>query len=332
VSSALLFFQNSVGANANVIATPAPLHGPDGRMIPACYTCPPTLAPHLESKLGAFPLHEYWGPMAGAASSRWIAAATELIIRGGAPDLVFVYLPHLDYDLQRFGPDSPQAAAAVKELAGLLEQLGGAADKVGYEFVISGDYAIEPATAVAYPNRLLREVGLLAVRRVGPFELPDFGASPAFAVVDHQIAHVYCQNGLAPEAVIEALEGAPGIGRILDRAAQAELGVDHARAGDLIFEAAPGAWFAYDWWTDEACAPPYAKTVDIHNKPGYDPLELFFAPDKRGTGRDAAQLKGTHGRSGGRPAALVLPESAKPPAGRIKATDVAGLLADLAAG
>jgi hypothetical protein len=126
-----------------------------------------------------------------------------------------------------------------------------------------------------------------------------------------------------------------GVGRILDRQAQAEMGADHPRAGDLVLEAAPGAWFAYDWWTDEACAPPYARTVDIHNKPGYDPLELFFAPDKRGTARDVSLVKGTHGRSGGRPAALVLPPTAyrlPPTTSRLKATEVAGLLADLAAG
>jgi hypothetical protein len=364
--AALLFFQNSVGADCEAVVTPAPLHGPDGRTIPACYTVPGGLGALLESKLGPFPLHHYWGPMAGLPASQWIAAATRALLtlstaddlaisavsaeapgivqlptgisgvpetyRGGSPDLIFTYLPHLDYDFQRFGPDSPEAAKALEALRGLLWDLAERAERTGYELVVVGDYAIEAAAGVSFPNRVLREAGLLGVRRVGPFELPDFGTSAAFAVVDHQVAHVYCQNGLEPGEAAEALRGAPGVGRVLDRLQQAGLNLDHPRSGDLVLEAAPGHWFAYDWWTDEACAPPYAKTVDIHNKPGYDPLELFFAPDKRGTARDASLVKGTHGRSGGGPAALVLPDGFDPPAEKLKYTDLAGLLARLAAG
>ena len=366
VSSALLFFQNSIGANADVIVTPAPVHAPDGRTIPACYTRPAALAQMLEGALGPFPLHHYWGPLAGLPASQWIAAATAMTLgasvpdfsrppsdaagappfadlpvgisgiqklcRGGSPDLAYVYLPHLDYDLQRFGPGSPQAAKALQELGGLLNRLAEVAESASYALVIAGDYAIEPATSVISPNRALREAGLLAVRRVGPFELPDFGTSLAFAVADHQVAHVYCQNGLDPQAIMEGFGDIPGVGRVLDREQQAALGLDHPRSGDVVLEAAPGAWFAYDWWTDEGHAPPYARTVDIHNKPGYDPLELFFAPDKRGTARDASLVKGTHGRAGGGAAALVLPADFPAPAGKLKYTELAGLLCQLAAG
>lgn len=364
-SSALLFFQNSLGANADVVVTPAPIHAPDGRTIPACYTQPGALGQMLEGALGPFPLQHYWGPMAGLGASQWIAAAAAMVLgtsvpdfsqpaddsaaarpfadlpvgisgiqkicRGGSPDLTYVYLPHLDYDFQRFGPDSPQAAKALQELAAMLCRLAEVAESAGCVLVIAGDYAIERAGQVVLPNRALRAAGLLAVRRVGAFELLDLGASRAFAVVDHQIAHVYCQNGAAPEDAAEALAGLAGIGRMLDRASQAELGLDHPRSGDLVLEAVPGCWCAYDWWLDESAAPPYARTVDIHNKPGYDPLELFFAPDRKGTARDGNLVKGTHGRSGGAPAALVLPEGAEAPAGRLKATEVAGLLSRLAA-
>ena len=354
--SALLFFQNSVGANADEILTPAPIHAPDGRTIPACYSRPGFMAGLLEGQLGPFPLHHYWGPMAGLAASQWIVGAAEMVMHGGtpstnrsavwglqagaveavsltgAPDLAFVYLPHLDYDLQRFGPQSPQAGKALADLAALLEQLTESAGEAGYEVIVAGDYAIEPATAALFPNRELRAAGLMSVRRVGPFELPDFGTTPAFAVVDHQVAHVYCQAGLDPRAVAEGFEGMPGIGRVLDREAQAALGLDHPRAGDVVLEAAPGHWFAYDWWTDEAAAPPYARTVDIHNKPGYDPLELFFAPDRKGTARDALLVKGTHGRSGGGKAALILPDGFEPPAGPAQYTDLAGMIAAFAAG
>jgi len=367
VRAALLFFQNSVGSSAEMVVTPAPLHGPDGKTLPACYALPAGLGEMLESRLGPFPLHHYWGPMAGLPASQWIAAAAETALlvspadfgrrpgapveaagyfglpvgvtgisglqRGGAPDLVFAYLPHLDYDFQRFGPDSPEAGKALGELYTLLRELSSRAEAAGYELVIVGDYAIEPATSVLFPNRALREAGLLSVRRVGPFELPDFGASAAFAVVDHQVAHVYLLQG--PEdadQVGEALSSLPGVGRCMDPAMMHELGHGHRRSGDFILEAAPGAWFAYDWWTDEEHAPPYARTVDIHNKPGYDPLELFFAPDKRGTARDASLVKGTHGRAGGGAAALVLPDGAEAPAGRLKAVAVAEVLARLAAG
>ncbi|HOX06552.1 MAG TPA: alkaline phosphatase family protein [Planctomycetota bacterium] len=360
VRAALLFFQNSVGSAVEMIVTPAPLHGPDGKTLPACYALPAGLDRVLESRLGPFPLHHYWGPMAGLPASKWIAGAAAQALtlspsdfgpnsgapteaagyfglpvgatgigglqRGGAPDLIFVYLPHLDYDLQRFGPDSPQAAQAGKDLCGLLNGLAESAERAGYELVVVGDYAIEAAGGVSFPNRVLREAGLLDVRRVGPFELPDLGTSAAFAVADHQVAHVYCQNGQDPEEVAEALRGASGVARVLDRLEQAGLNLDHPRSGDLVLEAAPGHWFAYDWWTDEAFAPPYAKTVDIHSKPGYDPLELFFAPDRKGTARDASLIKGTHGRSGGGKAALIVPDGFEPPAGPIKYTDLAGML------
>jgi hypothetical protein len=332
VTAALLFFQNSVGCNANVIVTPAPLHGPDGRTIPACYARPGDLGPALERELGPFPLQHYWGPAAGLASSAWIAEAIRVVVERESPHVALAYLPHLDYDLQRFGPDSPEAVRAAGELAGLVEELGALAERQGYLLVLAGDYAIEAAGGFALPNLALREAGLLGVRRVGPHELPDLGISRAFAVVDHQVAHVYCQNGLCPEAAADALDGLAGVGRIMDRSAQKELGLDHPRAGDLVLEAESGHWFAYDWWAGEDSAPPYARTVDIHSKPGYDPLELFFAPDKRGTARDGNLVKGTHGRAGGGRAALILPECAAEPGGPVSAAELTGLLCRLAAG
>jgi hypothetical protein len=332
VQVGLLFFQNSIGVNADAVVTPAPLHAPDGRTISACYTRPPHLAAALDRALGEFPLHHYWGPMAGKTSSMWITEATALVVEAGPLQLVFTYLPHLDYDLQRFGPESPEAGAALADLSAMVEQLCLLAEEHGYLPVILGDYAIESAGGFARPNLALREAGLLGVRRVGPYELADLGGSSAFALVDHQVAHVYCQNGLCPQEAADVLDGLAGVGRVLDREAQKGLGVDHPRGGDLILEASPGDWFAYDWWTDEDCAPPYARTVDIHNKPGYDPLELFLAEGGKGTARDGNLLKGTHGRAGGGTAALILPGKVDGPDRMLAATEVCGLLCELAAG
>jgi Type I phosphodiesterase / nucleotide pyrophosphatase len=328
----LLFFQNSIGTNADTIITPAPLHGPDGKTISACYTRPPILDAELEAELGPFPLHKYWGPMAGLDSSRWIVESTRMVLETHGPELLFSYLPHLDYDFQRFGPNGAEADAALADLSMLLEELAGVAGRHGYQLVVVGDYAIEPAEGFALPNLALREEGLLGIRRVGKYELPDMGSSLLFAVVDHQIAHVYCLADFCPHAAVDVLDGLAGVGRILDREAQKDLGVAHPRGGDLILEAAPGHWFAYDWWVDEECAPPYARTVDIHNKPGYDPLELFMAADGKGTARDGNLVKGTHGRAGGGAAALILPEKWGGAPAKLAATEVSGLLCRLAGG
>jgi len=330
--TALLFFQNSIGTNADAVVTPAPLHGPDGGVISACYTRPPILSAELEAELGSFPLHQYWGPMAGAESSHWIIECTRTVMEAHSPDLLCTYLPHLDYDLQRFGPAGAEADAALAALSHMVEELAVAAERHGYHLVISGDYAIEPAEGFALPNLALREEGLLHIRRVGDCELPDMGSSLLFAVVDHQIAHVYCQADYCPQAAVDALDGLAGVGRILDRDAQKEMGVAHPRAGDLILEAAPGHWFAYDWWADESCAPPYARAVDIHNKPGYDPLELFAGADRKGTERDGNRLGGTHGRAGGGTAALIVPEKSDMPERLLQSTEVCGCLCQLAGG
>jgi predicted AlkP superfamily pyrophosphatase or phosphodiesterase len=333
VQAALLFMQNSVGSNADCIVTPAPVHTADGAMIPALATQPAGLDAELEAKLGPFPLHAYWGPLAGLDSSRWIARATGLVMERRSPELVFTYLPHLDYDLQRCGPESEEAGRAAGELGGLLEELVDQARRCGYMPVIVGDYAMETVRGLVRPNVMLRQAGLLAVRRVGPHELVDFGASLAFAVVDHQIAHVYCQNGFGAREMAEAFARAAGVGRVLEREAFCAAGPGHDRTGDLVLEAAPGFWFGYEWWTDEAAAPPFAATVDIHSKPGYDPLELFGGAGRGRTARDASLIRGTHGRAGTGPAALVLPEEfGDLPGGGLRAADLNGLLAAFAAG
>jgi predicted AlkP superfamily pyrophosphatase or phosphodiesterase len=227
--------------------------------------------------------------------------ATEAIMEDPdwAPDLLLAYIPHLDYDLQRHGPDGEAAAKALLRVAYYLERLARQAGQCGYDFLFFGDYAIQPVTRGAiFPNRRLREAGLFYVRSLEKRTYPDLAESPAFALADHQVAHVFVRSPHALGRVREALSKIPSVSAILDRAEQERIGVAHSRGGDFLLVAEEGAWFAYPWWESASEAPDYAAHVDIHRKPGYDPCELFrgFLPWL--TSLDAARIKGTHGRNG----------------------------------
>ncbi len=294
----LMFWQQSLGESADLILSPTPIHKHSGGMIQDCYSHPRDLYPRLIEAVGRpFNLMNYWGPLASRRSTEWIVDATcAVLAMPDAPGLLFTYLPHLDYDLQRRGPDSPQAARAVAELATWLTRLRESATAHGYEILVWGDYAIEQVSGGAvFPNRALREAGLFATREIRGMRYADFFATGAFAVVDHQVAHVHAAEEKAAAEVLRAL---PGVERVLDRAAQREFGIDHARSGDLVLIAQPGHWFAYPWWSERAEAPDFASHVDIHNKPGYDPCELFFGFPPLGVSSDPTRIHGTHGRPG----------------------------------
>lgn len=306
---ALAFFQQSLGERVDALVSPAPIHTHGGGMIMGCYGQPPDFAGRLAQSVGRpFRLHQYWGPLASAKSSDWIAdAVSGLLAAPAAPDLCFAYLPGLDYDLQRFGPEHPKADRAFAAVRRELEHLFAAARANGYEVVAFGDYAITPVTADAvFPNRALRDAGLLAVRDVRGMAYPDFYASQAFAVADHQIAMVSCFDPAGLPRVAETLRGLDGVAQVLDREGQAALGVGHPRAGDLLLVARPGTWFAYPWWRDPREAPDYAGHVDIHNKPGYDPCELFFGRIPLRVSQDTARIRGTHGLADGSACATAL--------------------------
>jgi hypothetical protein len=297
----LMFLQQSLGESVDQWLTPAPVHTHGGGLIMGCHSRPADLSGRLERAAGGrFRLHRYWGPLASVKSSDWIAAAVAgYLAAPEAPDLCFTYLPGLDYDLQRFGPEHPKAAMALAAVRHELELLFEAARKNGYEAVAFGDYAITAATRGAiFPNRALREAGLFSVRTLRGMSYPDFYQSAAYALPDHQVAMVTCLDPAAVPRVAETLRALDGVAQVLDRARQAELGVDHPRAGDLFLVAQPGAWFAYPWWTDPREAPDYAAHVDIHNKPGYDPCELFFGRTPLSVSQDTAKVKGTHGLAG----------------------------------
>jgi len=298
---ALAFFQQSLGERVDQLVSPAPIHTHGGGMIMGCYSRPADFAARLtQCAKRPFRLHQYWGPLASVKSSDWIAdAVSAWLAAPDAPDLCFAYLPGLDYDLQRFGPDHPKAARALAAVVQELERLFAAARANGYEAVAFGDYAITPvARGAVFPNRALRAAGLFAVRDVRGMAYPDYYQSAAFAVADHQIAMVTCFDPAARPRAADVLRGLDGVAQVLDRSQQAALGVDCPRAGDLLLVARPGAWFAYPWWQSPREAPDYAGHVDIHNKPGYDPCELFFGRNPMRVSQDTSKVRGTHGLVG----------------------------------
>ena len=298
----MLFWQQSLGEDVDLVLSPAPIHKHHGGMIQDCYSRPSSLYDKLRSRVGRdFNLMHYWGPLASHRSSAWIADATAALISDPelAPDLCLTYLPILDYDLQRFGTSHRRSRRALERLFEQLRTLRVAAATHGYQALIFGDYALGDVTAPpALPNVELRKRGLLSVRKVRGMTYPDLHTSQAFAMVDHEIAHVFVRDSSELGNVRSAVEAAPGIGEVLDRGQQVERGVGHANAGDLVLISEPGSWIAYPWWEDAREAPDYAGHVDIHSKPGYDPCELFWGWPPGSVSRDPARMRGTHGRVG----------------------------------
>ncbi len=275
----------AMGASTDVTVTPRPIYHADGRKSPDAYVRPPALHDELTGTLGEFPLFQYWGPTATIASTQWLIDATRGTIAGQwgleSPDLAMAYLPHLDYDLQRFGPDGPEAARAAAELDAALGPLLDDALERDYTVLALAEYGIAPANRPVDINRVLRRERLLEVYVQQGLEQLDPWTSRAFAVADHQVAHVYIPDAADIPRVADLLRAVPGVDEVLDREAQARYGLDHERSGELVVVAEPGAWFTYYFWLDDDRAPEYARGVDIHRKPGYDPAELFFNPADR---------------------------------------------------
>lgn len=275
---AQMFWWYNMYSSAEWSATPRPIYPADGRKIPDIYTHPANLRDRLNAELGAFPLFKFWGPDAGISSSRWIADASVLVDQWCAPGLLLVYLPHLDYNLQRLGPDDPRIKEDVRAIDAVCGGLIDALQRRGSRILVLSEYGLVPVRQPVHINRILRGAGLLAVRDELGTEALDAGASRAFAVADHQFAHVYVRDTGDVAAVKNLLTGAAGVDAVLDRGEQAAIGLDHPRSGELVAIAARDAWFTYYYWLDDRVAPDFARTVDIHRKPGYDPAELFLDP------------------------------------------------------
>ncbi|HSV12685.1 MAG TPA: alkaline phosphatase family protein [Tepidisphaeraceae bacterium] len=273
-----LFWWYAMYATADYSVTPRPMYPADGRKIPDVWTNPPELREWLQRGLGQFPLFRFWGPSTNIAATQWIAGAAIRVDQRCDPTLSLIYLPHLDYCLQRNGPSAEANAKDLRELdavCGLLFDHFASRDA---RVIVLSEYGITPVSRPVHLNRVLRESGLLTVRDEMGHELLDAGASAAFAVADHQVAHVYVNDRSRQNEVRALLEKTPGVARVLDDRGKREMHLDHPRAGDFVALAGPDSWFTYYYWLDDSRAPDFARTVDIHRKPGYDPAELFIDP------------------------------------------------------
>ncbi|MDX2039207.1 MAG: alkaline phosphatase family protein [Isosphaeraceae bacterium] len=275
---AKLFWWFNQGAHVDLSVTPKPHYGADGNKAFAITGKPLELPAKLEAELGPFPFPSFWGPRAGLPCTTWIARAAASTLAAERPDLTLVYLPHLDYDPQRFGPSGCDMPRLVRELDDACEPLIDAARKVGARVWVVSEYGHCDVSRVGYLNRVLRRAGTVAARP-GPFgETLDTFESDAFAVCDHQLAHIHVRDPRDVARIRDLLAAVPEVDRLLVGPERAEVGLDHRYSGEIVALSRPDAWFAYPFWLDDAAAPDYARTVDIHRKPGYDPCELFVDP------------------------------------------------------
>jgi len=292
--------------------TPRPNYLADGRKLPDCYSQPAELRDHLQAKLGQFPLFQFWGPGANIKSTRWIADASMETEKLYNPTLTLIYLPHLDYCLQKFGPELDKISTELKEIDQVVEELIRFYEGKGARIILLSEYGIAPVNTPIHLNRLFRENGLIQIREERGLELLDPGASKAFVVADHQVAHVYINDKSVTEQVKALLKSVPDIELVLDKTEQKKYHINHDRSGDLVLVAKENSWFTYYFWLDDAKAPDYARVVDIHKKPGYDPVEMFMTSKLRAGYKllrkkagfryvmdviplDATLVKGSHG-------------------------------------
>ncbi|GAB3746756.1 alkaline phosphatase family protein [Spirosoma pomorum] len=339
-----MFWWYNMYSTADFSATPRPQYPSDGMKLADCYTQPGDLRDRLQKELGTFPLFQFWGPATTIASSRWIADASMLVDKWHNPTLTLIYLPHLDYCLQKVGQDMAKIAKDLREIDDVCRDLIQHYEKQGAEVIVLSEYGITNVSKPIHLNRILREAGMIRYREERGLELFDVGASPAFAVADHQIAHVYVNDPKVYNQVRSILEQTPGIELVLDKEQQKKYHINHERSGDFVVMADADSWFTYYYWLDDARAPDFARLVAIHQKPGYDPVEMFmdqtnpFVKLKAGyklarkklgfrylmniISLDATLVKGSHGRVGTAPEHHPVFVSSQNVGKRILATDV----------
>lgn len=277
-TAANLFWWYNMYSGADFTVTPRPMYPADGRKIPDIYAKPAVLRARLQQKLGRFPLFKFWGPGTSIVSSRWIADAAMAVDGWHDPTLTLIYLPHLDYCLQRVGPRDASVGRDLEEIDAVVADLVAYYESRGARLIVLSEYGIVPVDLPVHINRHLRTRDWIAIREERGRELLDAGECEAFAVSDHQVAHIYVRRASLRDEVRKFVAGLPGVARVLDGGGKRLHGLDHPRSGDLVALAEANAWFTYYYWLEDARAPDFARTVDIHRKPGYDPAELFLDP------------------------------------------------------
>ncbi|WP_282113633.1 alkaline phosphatase family protein [Maribacter stanieri] len=312
------FWWYNMYSNVDFSITPRPNYLADGRKIPDVYSYPPQLRDDMQKALGTFPLFEFWGPKTTINSSKWIADAALLTDKKHNPDLTLIYLPHLDYNLQRYGLDFEIISKDLQEIDTVVEQLVKHYEALNARVILLSEYGITNVNRPVHLNRILRREGMIAVREERGLELLDAGESDAFAVADHQIAHVYCKDSKDIARVAQIIKSVEGVEKVLYGDDLKTHHINHERCGDIVVVADKDSWFTYYFWLDDSKAPDYARMVDIHKKPGYDPVEMMTDPkDKlvmaKVVGKllkkkmgfrtvmdiipiDATLIKGSHGR------------------------------------
>lgn len=273
-----LFWWYNMNSSVDYLVTPRPIYRSDGVKIPDILTKPAGLRDRLQERLGQFPLFNFWGPNTSIHASRWIADSAKMVAEEYDPTLTLIYIPHLDYNLQRIGPDDPGIKKDLREVDEVCKNLIAFYEERNTRVIVLSEYGITPVNQPVSLNRVLRENGYITVREELGGEILIPGDSRAFAVADHQAAHIYIEDPADIEPVKKLLEQVPGVERVLDKEKKKEFHLDHPRSGELVAIAEPEAWFTYYYWLDDDKAPDFAPTVDIHTKPGYDPAELLVDP------------------------------------------------------
>ncbi|WP_268033054.1 alkaline phosphatase family protein [Algoriphagus sp. PAP.12] len=273
-----MFWWYNMYSSVDYAVTPRPLYPSDGRKLPDCHSQPMELRDKLQKELGQFPLFSFWGPNTNTSSTKWIADAAKKVDEWYNPTLNLIYLPHLDYGLQKYGIDFDKISKDLNEIDDIVKDLITYFENSGAQVLVLSEYGITSVSRPIHINRILRSAGWIEVKNELGLETLDAGTSKAFAVSDHQVAHVHIQDPSIYDQVKSLLENTPGIEMVLDEKGKKKYGLDHERSGDLVVVADKDSWFTYYFWLDDSKAPDYARCVDIHKKPGYDPVELFLDP------------------------------------------------------
>lgn len=345
-----MFWWYNMYSSVDYAVTPRPLYLQDGRKMPDCHSQPMELRERLQKELGQFPLFSFWGPKTSIESSRWIAEAAKKVDQWHNPTLNLIYIPHLDYGLQKHGIDFDKIGKDLREVDDLAKDLITYFENQGTQVLLLSEYAITTVSKPVHLNRIFREKGWIQVKDELGKETLDAGTSAVFAVADHQVAHIHVNDKSKLAKVKTLLEKTPGVEKVLDEAGKKAYHIDHERSGDLVVIADADSWFTYYFWLDDAKAPDYARCVDIHRKPGYDPVELVLDPKikfplvavgskvlKKKLGfrylmdvipLDATLVKGAHGRipESDLDKPLFVSDVAISSAGRIQPTEVFDLI------